>query len=178
MSVIDYTKAYITHDDGKRLATIDENNTFVDLGAFVDGNGDALTMVYGLAFGKDGEIYLTQQQGGSNEDLGGSSDTQIWKANLPAVGGKVTLTKIGTGLGFHGDIAIDTHAMDIGPDGSMYILDLSGNIFTVNLSTGLASFVAETVVDGDTDAQISNAMDIVFDANFTLYAQGYYPGSK
>ena len=31
-------------------------------------------MVYGLAFGKDGEIYLTQQQGGSNEDLGGSSD--------------------------------------------------------------------------------------------------------
>ena len=45
MSAIDYTKAYITHDDGKRLATIDENNTFVDLGAFVDGNGDALTMV-------------------------------------------------------------------------------------------------------------------------------------
>ena len=61
MSAIDYTKAYITHDDGKRLATID-NNTFVDLGAFVDGNGDALAMVYGLAFGQDGEIYLTQQK--------------------------------------------------------------------------------------------------------------------
>ncbi|MDC3010864.1 VCBS domain-containing protein [Synechococcus sp. AH-736-G21] len=179
MSAIDYTKAYITHNDGTSLGTIDENNTFENLGTFVDGDGNALTKVYGLAFGKDGEIYLTQQQGGSNEDLGGSSDTQIWKANLPAVGEKVTLTKIGTGLGFHGDIAIDAHAMDIGPDGSMYILDLLGNIFTVDLSTGLASFVAETVVDGDTEnAQISNAMDIVFDANFTLYAQGYYPGSK
>ena len=56
MSAIDYTKAYITHDNGKRLATIDENNTFVDLGAFVDDNGDVLTwpeLVYGLAFGKD-----------------------------------------------------------------------------------------------------------------------------
>ena len=179
MSAIDYTKAYITNNNGNGLATIDENNNFEDLGTFVDGDGNALSKVYGLAFGKDGEIYLTQQQGGSNEDLGGSSDTQIWKANLPAVGGKVTLTKIGTGLGFHGDIAIDTHAMDIGPDGSMYILDLSGNIFTVDLSTGLASFVAETVVDGDTEnAQISMGMDIVFDANFTLYAQGYYPGSK
>ena len=176
MSAIDYTKAYITHDNGKRLATIDENNTFVDLGAFVDDNGDVLTwpeLVYGLAFGKDGEIYLTQQNGGSNEDLGGGVDTQIWKANLPAVDGKITLTKIGTGLGLHRNIAIDTHAMDIGPDGSMYILDLSGNIFTVDLSTGLASFVAKTVVDGATeDAPISNAMDIVFDANFTLYAQG------
>ena len=185
MSAIDYTKAYITHDNGKRLATIDENNTFVDLGAFVDDNGDVLTwpeLVYGLAFGKDGEIYLTQQNGGSNEDLGGGVDTQIWKANLPVVDGKITLTKIGTGLGLHRNIAIDTHAMDIGPDGSMYILDLSGNIFTVDLSTGLASFVAKTVVDGATeDAPISNAMDIVFDANFTLYAQGYdtgYTGSK
>ena len=176
MPAIDYTKAYITHDDGKSLGTIDENNTFEDLGTFVDGDGNALTKVYGLAFGKDGEIYLTQQQGGSNEDLGGSSDTQIWKANLPAVDGKITLTKIGTGLGLYRDIAIDTHAMDIGPDGSMYILDLSGNIFTVDLSTGLASFVAETVVDGATEnAQISNAMDIVFDANFTLYAEGTHP---
>ena len=32
MSAIDYTKAYITHNDGKSLATIDENNNFVDLG--------------------------------------------------------------------------------------------------------------------------------------------------
>ena len=65
MSAIDYTKAYITHDNGKRLATIDENNTFIDLGAFVDDNGDVFTwpeLVYGLAFGKDGEIYLTQQK--------------------------------------------------------------------------------------------------------------------
>ena len=60
------------------------------------------------------KIYLTQQ-GGSNEDLGGSSDTQIWKANLPAWA-KVTLTKIGTGLGPR-NIAIDTHAMDIDPTG-------------------------------------------------------------
>ena len=175
MSAIDYTKAYITHNNGTSLATIDENNNFVDLGTFVDSGGTALTRVYGLAFGKDGEIYLTQQNGGSNETFSGS-DTQIWKANLPAVDGKITLTKIGTGLGLHRNIAIDTHAMDIGPDGSMYILDLSGNIFTVDLSTGLASFVAETVVDGATeDAQISNAMDIVFDANSTLYAQGTHP---
>ena len=178
MSAIDYTKAYITHNDGKSLGTIDENNNFEDLGTFVDGDGNALTKVYGLAFGKDGEIYLTQQGGGSNETFSGS-DTQIWKANLPAVGGEITLTKVGTGLGVYGEDAIDTHAMDIGPDGSMYILDLLGNIFTVDLSTGLASFVAETVVDGDTEnAKISNAMDIVFDADFTLYAQGYYPGSK
>ena len=177
MSAIDYTKAYITHNNGTSLGTIDQNNNIEDLGTFVDGNGDALTMVYGLAFGKDGEIYLTQQQGGSNEDLGGSSDTQIWKANLPAVGGNVTLTKIGTGLGLYRDIAIDTHAMDIGPDGSMYILDLSGNIFTVDLSTGLASFVAETVINGadPANADIKNSMDIVFDANFTLYAQGTHP---
>ena len=181
MSAIDYTKAYITHNNGTSLGTIDENNNFEDLGTFVDGDGNALSKVYGLAFGKDGEIYLTQEYGGSNETFSGS-DTQIWKANLPAVGGNVTLTKIGTGLGIRGEDPINTHAMDIGPDGSMYILDLSGNIFTVNLSTGLASFVAETAVDGGTEnAQISNAMDIVFDANFTLYAQGYttgYSGSK
>ena len=181
MSAIDYTKAYITHDNGKRLATIDENNTFIDLGAFVDDNGDELTrpeLVYGLAFGKDGEIYLTQQNGGSNDDFGGGVDTQIWKANLPAVDGKITLTKIGNGLGIYGEDAIDTHAMDIGPDGSMYVLDLLGNIFTVDLSTGLASFVATTVIEG-TEAEpwreIRNSMDIVFDANFTLYAQGTHP---
>ena len=66
MSAIDYTKAYITNNDGKSLATIDESNTFVDLGIFVDSAGNALTKVYGLAFGKDGEIYLTQQAGGNN----------------------------------------------------------------------------------------------------------------
>ena len=104
-----------------------------------------------------------------------ASDTQIWKANLPAVGGNVTLTKIGTGLGIYGEDAINTHAMDIGPDGSMYILDLLGNIFTVDLTTGLASFVAETTINGEADAKISNSMDIVFDANFTLYAQGTHP---
>ena len=67
--------------------------------------------------------------------------------------------------------------MDIGPDGSMYILDLIGNIFTVDLSTGLASFVAETVINGadPANADIKNSMDIVFDANFTLYAQGTHP---
>ena len=139
-------------------------------------DGNALSKVYGLAFGKDGEIYLTQQNGGSNETLGGS-DTQIWKANLPAVGGKVTLTKIGTGLGIYGEDAINTHAMDIGPDGSMYILDLLGNIFTVDLTTGLASFVAETVINGEADAKIGYSMDIVFDANFTLYAQGTHPNN-
>ena len=177
MSAIDYTKAYITNNNGTSLATIDENNNFEDLGTFVDGDGNALTKVYGLAFGKDGEIYLTQQGGGSNETFSGS-DTQIWKANLPAVGGEITLTKVGTGLGIYGEDAIDTHAMDIGPDGSMYILDLSGNIFTVDLSTGLASFVATTVIEG-TEAEpwrnIRNSMDIVFDANFTLYAQGTHP---
>ena len=56
MSAIDYTKAYITHNGGTSLATIDENNNFVDLGAFVDGDGNALTKVYGLAFGKDGPV--------------------------------------------------------------------------------------------------------------------------
>ena len=174
MSAIDYTKAYITHNDGTSLATIDENNNFVDLGAFVDSEGNALSKVYGLAFGKDGEIYLTQQHGGSNEDIGGGADTQIWKANLPAVGGNVTLTKIGTGLGLYDGLAINTHAMDIGPDGSMYILDLLGNIFTVDLSTGLANFVAETAINGadPANAKIVYAMDIVFDANSTLYAQG------
>ena len=118
MSSIDYSKAYITHNNGKSLATIDENNNFVDLGTFVDGEGNALDKVYGLAFSKDREIYLTQQNGGDN------NDTQIWKANLPPVGGEVTLNKIGTGLGTYGDNAINTHAMDIGPDGSMFILDL------------------------------------------------------
>ena len=172
MSSIDYTKAYITHNNGKSLATIDENNNFVDLGTFVDGEGNALDKVYGLAFGKDREIYLTQQNGGDN------NDTQIWKANLPAVGGEVTLNKIGTGLGTYGDNAINTHAMDIGPDGSMFILDLQGNIFTVDLSTGLANFVAETVInstEGEANRRIQNAMDIVFDSNFTLYAQGTHP---
>jgi hypothetical protein len=177
MSAIDYTKAYITHNDGTSLATIDENNNFVDLGTFVDSGGTALSKVYGLAFGKDGEIYLTQQNGGSNETFSGT-DTQIWKANLPAVGGEITLTKVGTGLGVYGENAINTHAMDIGPDGSMYILDFVGNIFTVDLSTGLASFVATTVIEG-TEAEswryIKNSMDIVFDANFTLYAQGAHP---
>ena len=140
--MIDYTKAYITHDAGKSLATIDENNNFVDLGTFVTARANALENVYGTAFGKDGEIYLTQQSGGDN------SDTQIWKANLPAVSGEVTLNKIGAGLGIYDGNAINTHAMDIGPDGSMYILDFDGNIFTVDLSTGLASFVTETVIDG------------------------------
>ena len=36
ISAIDYTKAYITHNGGTSLATIDENNNFVDLGTFVD----------------------------------------------------------------------------------------------------------------------------------------------
>ena len=99
MSAIDYTKAYITNNNGTSLATIDGSNNFEDLGIFVDSAGNALTKVYGLAFGKDGEIYLTQQNGGSNTDAGTTTDTQIWKANLPAVGGEVTLTKIGTGLG-------------------------------------------------------------------------------
>ncbi len=176
MSAIDYTKAYITHNDGTSLATIDENDNFVDLGTFVDSRGTPLSKVYGLAFGKDGEIYLTQQNGGSNETFSGT-DTQIWKANLPAVGGNVTLTKVGTGLGVYDYDAINTHAMDIGPDGSMYILDLLGNIFTVDLSTGLANFVAETVINGaaPADAKIAFSMDIVFDSNFTLYAQGTHP---
>ena len=181
MSAIDYSKAYITHNNGTSLATIDSGNSFEDLGAFVDSEGNALSKVYGLAFGKDGEIYLTQQYGGSNETLGGS-DTQIWKANLPAVGGEITLTKIGTGLGVYGEDPVNTHAMDIGPDGSMYILDLLGNIFTVDLSTGLANFVAETAINGadPSNATIGNSMDIVFDANSTLYAQGTHPagGSK
>ena len=42
MSAIDYTKAYITHNDGKSLATIDENNNFVDLGTFIDSGGNDL----------------------------------------------------------------------------------------------------------------------------------------
>ena len=117
MTAIDYTKAYITHNNGTSLGTIDENNNFEDLGTFVDGDGNTLSKVYGLAFGKDGEIYLTQEDGGSNETFSGT-DTQIWKANLPAVGGNVTLTKIGTGLGIYGEDPINTHAMDIGPDGS------------------------------------------------------------
>ena len=178
MSAIDYDKAYITHNDGTSLATIDENNNFVDLGTFVDSEGNALQKVYGIAFGKDGEIYLTQQNGGSNTDASSFKDTQIWTANLPAVGGQVTLTKVGTGLGIRGANAINTHAMDIGPDGSMYILGLLGNIFTVDLSTGLASFVAETVIDGteeEGDRSIMRAMDIVFDANSTLFAQGNHP---
>ena len=32
MSFDHYAKAYITHNNGKSLATIDENNNFVDLG--------------------------------------------------------------------------------------------------------------------------------------------------
>ena len=52
MSTIDYAKAYITHNDGKSLATIDENNNFVDLGTFVDGEGNALDKVYGLALAR------------------------------------------------------------------------------------------------------------------------------
>ena len=177
MPGIDYTKAYITNNDGTSLATIDNNNDFEDLGIFVDTDGNALTKVYGLAFGKDGEIYLTQHNGGSNPSSNGA-DTQVWKANLPAEAGKVRLTKIGTGLGEYEGEPIRTHAMDIGPDGSMYILDLLGNIFTVDLSTGLASFVAETTVD-DTEGKISYSMDIVFDAKSTLYAQGTHPdGSR
>ena len=58
----------------------------------------------------------------------------------------------------------------------MYILDFLGNIFTVDLSTGLANFVAETVINGEGGREKSEySMDIVFDANFTLYAQGTHP---
>ena len=115
--------------------------------------------------------YLTQQYGGSNETFSGS-DTQIWKAKLPAVGGEITLTKIGTGLGVYGEDAINTHAMDIGPDGSMYILDLSAIFLQLTCQLALPALLQKPWSDGDTEnAQISNAMDIVFDANFTLYAQ-------
>ena len=62
----------------------------------------------------------------------------------------------------------------------MYILDLHGNIFTVDLSTGLASFLAETIINSELIDQLSSSirssMDIIFDANFTLYAQGNHPG--
>ena len=171
MAEISYNKTYLTNNNGTSLATIDENNNFVDLGIFVDANGIALSKVYGLALGKDENIYLTQQSGGN------SGDTQIWRANLPPLDGKVELTKIGTGVGQYNGSWINTHAMDIGPDGRMYMLDLVGNIFTVDLTSGIASFVAETLVDGGPSV-IINSMDIVFDANFTLYAQGTQAGSK
>ena len=62
MSAIDYTKAYITHNDGTSLGTIDENNTFENLGTFVDGDGNALTKVYGLAFGRMEDLFNTTRR--------------------------------------------------------------------------------------------------------------------
>ena len=58
MFMIDYTKAYITHNNGTSLGTIDEDNNFEDLGTFVDSEGNALTKVYGH-FGKMERLFNT-----------------------------------------------------------------------------------------------------------------------
>ena len=144
---------FVTNNGGKSLAKVNSDNTLTDLGTFVDQQGNDLTKVYGLAFGKDGSLYATQQYGGSN------NDTQIWKVNPTPVNGKIELTKIGTGVGLHNGKAINTHAMDIAPDGAMYMWGLSGDIFTVDLTTGAATYVASTNIDG-TQQKLLAIMDI------------------
>ena len=112
-----HSNTYLTNSGGTGITSIDENNNFVDFGTFGDSIYNALSKVYGLVLGKDENIYLTLQNSGNN------NDTQIWRANLPPLGGKVLLTKISTGVGQYNGSPINPHTMDISPDGNMYMLD-------------------------------------------------------
>ena len=168
MATIDYQFAYVTNNNGTSLATINpKTNTFDDFGKFRDENDldTQLDGIYGLAFGKDGKLYATQER--PNPAI----DTQLWEVILPAEkqgsDDIVKLKKIGDGVGKDKDgNYISTHAMDIGPDGKMYMLDLKGDIYTVDLTTGLATFVAAT----NGDEVLKNTMDIAFDNEGNLFA--------
>ena len=170
MATPDNTLAYFSVGDGglfagTSLATINPTTkAVVKLGSFRDEKDltTPLEKVYGLACGKDGELYATQQR----DQL----DTQIWKVILPAekngTSDIIKLKKIGSGVGKYNGNYIDIHAMDIGPDGQMYMLDLSGNIFTIDLTTGEANLSTAVA----TNPTIGGAMDIVFDNEGTLFA--------
>jgi len=169
--------AYTTNNNGTSLAYIDPTtNSLTDLGDFYDENdltnplggvhNGVNTGVYGLAYGQDGNLYVTQQEAGDN------GTTQIWKVTLPPTNdNKVKLKKIGSGTGLlnvNGTVdttAVTVHAMDIGPDGQMYLLDYEGRLSTVDLTTGKATFVTEAT--GDTITQAP--MDITFDNEGILY---------
>ena len=189
MSAPDTNLAYFTIDRGEKLATIDPKlpGGLAILGEFRDINGSAtgLKNVFGIAYGKDGELYATQQKGGQNSgiDVTGNTtiaDTQIWKVILPpAKDGSnsiVNLEKIGTGLGTYEEggttYAVDAHAMDIGPDGSMWVLDYRRNLFKADLTTGKAEFVRATDLPNSPAPYGWSPMDIVFDNAGDLYAVG------
>ena len=164
----DIAFAYTTNQNGASLAYIDPTTkSLTDLGKFYDENdlSTPLSAIFGIAYGQDGNLYVSQQNGGDN------GTTQIWKVNLPPVSNKVTLTKIGTGTGLlnvNGTVdsaAIGVHAMDIAPDGQMYALDFNGRLSTIDLTTGLATFVVQTTGGGISGAP----MDMVFDSDGILY---------
>ncbi|RNC94284.1 MAG: tandem-95 repeat protein [Synechococcus sp. YX04-3] len=167
-------KMYTTHGGGQKLGYVDKSdNSFTDLGKFNDGTSD-LTSVWGLAFGKDGNLYATQE---ARTTFGASSTaTKIYKVDLTSSTNPVTtvLTQtpvtVTTDSSVAGDPGgpIQFHAMDVGSDGFMYALDLRGYIYKVDVSTGAATYVAAT--SKSDSSKITSAMDIAFDVDGKLFA--------
>ncbi|QNI49797.1 hypothetical protein SynRS9915_00068 [Synechococcus sp. RS9915] len=167
-------KIYTTHSSGNRLGYLDTaDNSFTNLGTFNDGTIN-LSSVWGLAFGQDGNLYATQE---ARTTFGASSTaTKIYKVDLTSSTNPATtvLTQtpvtVTTDSSVAGDPGgpIQFHAMDVGSDGLMYALDLRGYIYKVDVSTGAATYVAQT--SKSDSSKITSAMDIAFDVDGKLFA--------
>jgi len=168
-------KIYTTHGQGKKLGYVDKSdNSFTDLGKFNDGTSN-LTTVWGLAFGKDGNLYATQEANSMNHDPG-DPGTKIYKVDLTSSTDPATTVltqapvEVTTDSSVAGDPGgpIQFHAMDVDSDGLMYALDLRGYIYKVDIATGAATYIAET--SKSDSSKITSAMDIAFDVDGNLFA--------
>ena len=168
-------KIYTTHTQGQKLGYVDKfDNSFTDLGKFNDGTSD-LTRVWGLAFGQDGNLYATQEFAILYHDPFGTG-TKLYKVNLASATDPATTVltqapvEVTTDSSVSGDPGgpIQFHAMDVGSDGLMYALDLRGYIYSIDITTGAATYVAET--SKSDNSKITSAMDIAFDVDGNLFA--------
>lgn len=135
-----------------QLGTID---TITGAGTIIGSTGFSEST--GTAFGIDGTLYgIVDARSG----VPGVADSKLARFNKTT--GAATV--IGTGTGITGEAL----AIEIGADGKAYTIGWDDNLYSLNLSTGLASLIGPMF--GGVDDPALNIMDLAFDRNGALWA--------
>jgi len=132
-----------------------------------DGNGTAASFrgLAGLALDADGNVYGADFAGNTIRKITPAADVTTFAGN----GAGITLDGQGTAAGFNAPISVAT-----GPDGTLYVVEIGGNVVRKITPDGTVSTLAGAGRNGFADgrgnaAYFNGAFGIAVDAGGTVY---------
>jgi len=146
----------------------------ITLGAFSSYTASTFGRIAGLAYGPDGTLYFAE----SNTTGSGAGRIRV----ITPDGAVGVLTGTGAPAGASTTLMSDPRAIALGPDGNLYVADLTANkilkvtpagVVTVFAGSGTAGHVNGT----GTGAQLNNPHGLTFDAAGNLWVVEYANGT-